>query len=326
MSNALSLLNQCDHYYVSPWEILSIRGTDAMDLLNRILTLDTKRLEISRGSWAFLLNHRGQVKQAMWLLKLSVDHFLAISETGVAELADAIDMFVFSEDVHFSHLHESVCIYTSGNIKNPHQSENRWFSIPIRLFNHQEDHPSQESLLIGPHSELTELKLSSLSESEFTKHRITTKGALPSREYRSGTPLDVSLVGISEGKGCYPGQEAIERTIALSRPAQVTLGALISFESVSELDELLSRSDHNHEESPPLALFEQNDEEKRGREIGLLTSLMSPLSLDDETAPSLIAIIKLKNRVAQFEDRLSCYLDLKGSDPGAQIKISISKR
>ena len=35
------------------------------------------------------------------------------------------------------------------------------------------------------------------------------------------TPLDVNgRVGIVEQKGCYPGQEVIERTIAIGRPAR----------------------------------------------------------------------------------------------------------
>ena len=46
------------------------------------------------------------------------------------------------------------------------------------------------------------------------------------------TPLDASGAdGLTDGKGCYPGQEVIERTIALGRPAR----ALVSVESESPL-------------------------------------------------------------------------------------------
>ncbi|MEE2644469.1 MAG: hypothetical protein VYD19_06005, partial [Myxococcota bacterium] len=34
------------------------------------------------------------------------------------------------------------------------------------------------------------------------------------------SPLDWGIDGISEGKGCYPGQEVIERSIALGRAAR----------------------------------------------------------------------------------------------------------
>ena len=323
--DALSLLDQCDHCYVSPWEILSIRGADTMDLLNRLLTLDTKRLEIAQGSWAFLLDHRGQVKQAMWLLKLSIDHFLAISETGGAELADALDMFVFSEDVHFSHLHESVCIYTSGNVNQVYLSQKHWSSIPIKLFNHQEGERSRESLLIGPRTDLSELQLPSLSEREFTQFRISLNGSLPSREYRSGTPLDVSRVGVSEGKGCYPGQEVIERTIALGKPAQVTIGALISLESSIGLNELLEHDRSMSEASLSFTLYERTADGKKGREIGSITSLAAPQSLKDEATSSFIALVKLKSRVAVFEDSLICYLELKENESETLLKISIKR-
>ena len=44
------------------------------------------------------------------------------------------------------------------------------------------------------------------------------------REYQPRyCPLDVGLAGISEQKGCYPGQEVIERTIALGKPARALI-------------------------------------------------------------------------------------------------------
>ncbi len=58
----------------------------------------------------------------------------------------------------------------------------------------------------------------------FESHRVRLGAPAAPREYQGRyCPLDVGLAGISEQKGCYPGQEVIERTIALGRPARALI-------------------------------------------------------------------------------------------------------
>lgn len=336
MSNDLYLQGLC---YVSSWEVLLITGSDAPDLLNRILTLNVKKLEPGQGSWAFLLDHRGQIKQAMWLLKRSDHHFLAISETGLEELSEAIDLFIFGEDVQLVPLKEHLCIYLSERSSSPSEplwSEaiEGWSGYLTPLF-HSNDkvHSSHENtiseqLLIGEKSLFSTLGITSVSDSEFKTYRIHLGGALPSREYREGTPLDVSLDGISEGKGCYPGQEVIERTIALGKPAQTTLKLTlyISIVENAPLDRLLQAG----EEERGLLLFERTENDELGRELGVITSLADDQERLKENL-RVEAIIKLKSRYASFEAPLLCYITPRDNEiqkalERVQIKASIERK
>ena len=328
MSNALSIRG-CT--YVSPWETLSIQGVDAVDLLNRLLTLDTKRLEINQGSWAFLLDHRGQVREAMWLIKASAQHFLAISETGADSLAESLDMFIFSEDVALTHLKDYVCLYLSERSEQSSVVEDLegWFSAPISLFYFSDERRADgsqkvtEQLCVGPRADLSSLKLASISDEGFNRYRIHLGGALPSREYRSGTPLDVGRIGVSEGKGCYPGQEVIERTIALGKPSQFTISASLNFSSISTLKRFNDLTEGTNDETL-FPLYEGGQEGTTPREIGAITSLITPSDHEESFPNGVQAIIKLKSRFTHFTAPLHCEIYL--GDDREVIALSLSRR
>ena len=250
-------------YCLTEWEVLKLTGQDITDLLNRLLTLDVKRLEPGRGDWAFLLDHRGRVRQPFWLMKESTERYYAISERSVADLTDAIDMFVFGEDV--SLVTDGLRgIYCWGPLQDDHLIKDLTLTFDLSCFGV----PHERMILIDDTQEKHCLEMlgkqgsASYTQDELEQFRVSW-GGFSAREYHEGvSPLDVSLQGISEGKGCYPGQEVIERTLALGKPARITVPMRVT----GEPDDL----------SDLRTAFHQGDELQvyvQERRVGQLTSM-----------------------------------------------------
>jgi len=262
---------------LTEWEVLRLTGREITDLLNRLLTLDVKLLEPGRGDWAFLLDHRGRVRQPFWLVKESAERYYAISELSVADLTDAIDMFIFGEDVTL--MADGLRgIYCWGPLQDDQVIKDLTLGFDVPCFGA----PHEYIMLVDDTRQAQCLEVmrqqgsTAYTQDEFDQLRVAW-GGFSVREYHEGvSPLDVSLQGVSEGKGCYPGQEVIERTLALGKPARITLP--ISITGVS--DELACLR----------AAFHQGDEIQvyvQDRHVGKLTSVGS----DHE---HLHAIVQLK--------------------------------
>lgn len=202
---------------LTQWLTLEVRGPDAVDLLNRLLTLNLKLLEIGGGDFAFLLDHRGRVQHAFWLIRRAEDVIYLVSETQVSSLQEALDLFIFSERVTLTPL-MSTCIYHRGP-KTPNGARVNVYGGEDETLEWIEEGELQarcQSLLdAGSHP---------ITVDELEAQRIIWGSHSPHKDYQDArSPLDLSTRGITEGKGCYPGQEVIERTLALGQPAAVTL-------------------------------------------------------------------------------------------------------
>ncbi len=329
------------YYCVSAWDALEVSGQDSQDLLNRILTLDVKQLESGEGSWAFLLDHRGRVLESMWLLKRTPELWIAVSETGAESLGVSLDHFVFGERVNFRPLSDHSCVYLSWSGQAQPQlsslEKNEWTVVPLILFKDSDD---DEGLCVLPKTELEPLQsslqslaLAPLSVEEFEDLRVSWGGPLPSREYDGGTPLDVGRRGVTEGKGCYPGQEVIERTLAIGKPSRRTERVNLTLRA----DELPSLRDAYHR-GAPLSLFSSAD--SASAIVGELTSLSLSPSLSPSVSPSvspiekdtekemitLFGIARLKSKVLLDGASHDYMVKSEGekSDPKDTLSISIS--
>jgi folate-binding protein YgfZ len=110
---------------------------------------------------------------------------------------------------------------------------------------------------------------------------------VPSEYHEEVSPLDIGRQGISEGKGCYPGQEVIERTIALGRPAKILIMLRYLGDQSADQDPSIRAQDerstltHAIEHTPvsitpwrPLADTDaEADEKSRRSSSGQLTSV-----------------------------------------------------
>ena len=142
---------------------------------------------------------------------------------------------------------------------------------------------------------LSAIGVKQLNAVEWSAQRVALGAPAHGYEYTSRvTPLDIetpnALISVTEGKGCYPGQEVIERTLALGRASRQLMrlerdGAPLSDEQQTA-----------GEAAGPLSLPLFNTASPESAPVGELTSLSPALNL-----PYALALIK-RSAVALKQD------------------------
>lgn len=310
-------------HYLTSWNCLQIQGPDTVDFLNRLLSIQVSSIQIQQSSWAFLLDHRGRVQECMYLLREDEQTFIAVSEMEIQTLHDALDRFLFAENLTLKILEEK-CIYSHllPNNRDLALLQSCFFH---RLWSFPLLHGQYEYLSLGSKEQIAkfmDLNKSQelLTHSKFEHERIRLGIPQALREYKDRSPLDVSTQGISEGKGCYPGQEVIERTLALGKPAKRTLPVKI-YASDADLS-ILTQSYFKQDKIEILNRAIEQDLEQ-AKTLGTLTSLSSCIIDEDQhqSDPFLCGIIQIKNRTEPLGDLILSFAD--GSSTGFRLTVTL---
>ena len=213
------------------WSLLSLRGAARSAFLQRLLTLDLRQLSPGECQRAFLLDHRGRCESAIYLSAPHVGaealgHLALCPPEQERALIEALDRYHFGEDISWAPAPLALfCFHSAAALRVAQLiSEESWAALKLTapLFG-----PESLTLALSPEEaeRLTErceeagFMLGSQSEWEALRLSCGYPEA-PSEYHRQHSPLDWGMAGISEGKGCYPGQEVIERSIALGRAAR----------------------------------------------------------------------------------------------------------
>lgn len=303
---------------------LLIDGEDARIFLNRLLTINVLKINEGEGYPAHLLDATGKLSASLYLICLSATRWLAIPRTLSAEaLLERLDMYLFGEAVTFTRASlvglrvigspeallelADPLEYTSPVLSPVMGEALGWRLLSERArgaLTLQADRWARGSGLVelewwgevharAELSEgLTQRGVSALSVEGAEQLRLSL-GAPDRPEYQARyTPLDVEgsspLLSVSEGKGCYPGQEVIERTLALGKPARTLVH--LSFAHA----EVLERTRPSKLGVDPLDLPIFCDPE-RTEEAGLVSSI-SPVG-----STPRYALASLKRRYAGHE-------------------------
>lgn len=218
------------HVFEPDRRLYALKGADAPDFLNRLFTLDMRALAVGSASRAFLLDARGRVVLAMRLLRVADDcYWIDRAPDEVEPTRDRLDMFHFGERYAFEAVHTHTLYWASGAPAD--LPEGSW-AVPSDRCG-----PGWDLYVPAGHPVAGER----VDADWVTARRVAHGSPAWPFEYRSdATPLDVGKAGITEGKGCYPGQEVIERTLALGRPARrlvrVTADAPLSMGPLLDAD------------------------------------------------------------------------------------------
>ena len=296
-----------NYAHLLSWTLLKIEGKDSTQLLNRLLTISVQGISLGEGSWTFLLSSKGQVEQAFWLLRCNDNQYWALTQTGAEELRLALDYFIFGEQVQLTVEQAYSCFYLSTTEPEGLTLLSSCLALTNQLtqvFNSDILSVGQEAFLIQEKKQENSIKHKlaqknwfALSSEEFEQLRIYHGGALPRSEYQDVTPLDVSLKGITEGKGCYPGQEVIERTLALGKPAKLTTMIKV-MSSIEELEKL----EQSHQKGEPLSLYLSESTKLVGKISSLcLCSPQLQQTLGIKESAILFGIAQLKRRALNEE-------------------------
>ena len=215
-----------------------VEGPGAPDFLNRLLTLDCKRLAVGQPSRAFLLEARGRVVLALRVLRLEATAF-ELEAADAEPVLERLDHFHFGENLRFSaardHVHlllagsEVDAILAAAGIETGAFCTDQDVAVlptdrlegARELWVRADARAAVEAALVAAGAQPAGL--------EVLESLRVFQGIAGDGEYGpEATPLEVGLAGITEGKGCYPGQEVIERTLALGRPARTLIRVALS--------------------------------------------------------------------------------------------------
>jgi len=236
---------------VSGGALVWIVGADAADFLHRLLTCDVRGLGVGRASAAFMLSAQGRIELALTLLRVDADRFVALSDAP-ADVRGALDRFLFSERVE---LLDDAAAHSVLTIQGPSapavleaaglprpsdgaHATGHLAGLPVRVWPSARSPAAGFDLLVATRD--VEAALGALvgdgcspAGAPALEHLRVLGGAPRAGAEWSpdASPLEVSdLWGVTEGKGCYPGQEVIERTLALGRPPRALVALVVEAE------------------------------------------------------------------------------------------------
>tara|TARA_R110002126_G_scaffold107530_8_gene243065 strand:+ start:643 stop:1749 length:1107 start_codon:yes stop_codon:yes gene_type:complete len=97
--------NACAMFDATTLGAIEVRGADAEDFLHRLLSNRIKGLAVGCGNATLLLDGKGKVLHAMDLAREAQDRFRLTTRPGrSADLATALDMYLFAESVELEDL------------------------------------------------------------------------------------------------------------------------------------------------------------------------------------------------------------------------------
>lgn len=199
------------------WCGIHVSGPDAKDFLDRLSTIAVKQLKVDSGQDGFFLEPNGRIVCAvtLWNLKDGKSYFLEFD--GGPEgfwktrLLAHLDQYLFSEDLEIKET-ELKPQWVFNDENEPYsleQTDGGLLCHHPKIFNQawNVNWTTQDPIEI--------------SWAELNRQRIAQFYPWPGIDYgEKNNPLEIGQrSGIAE-KGCYPGQEVIEKIISLGSPAK----------------------------------------------------------------------------------------------------------
>ncbi len=266
------------------WHWISLIGPDSQDFLHRISTVNTRGMQPGEGAPGFILSPQGKVRAAFTLWNYRDGEYafeLAEGSSGrwKKELLTVIDQFTFAEKITLADVTglDSRWIFLPEGTEAPETlgriEARRTLAVDeeIRICHHGvSDYGRPWISVWGREQRLTQWLDRSfpdaltLTEEQLEQWRIdSVRPKLDSEITESTIPLEVGLKdAIAENKGCYPGQEVIERIVALGSPARRLLrieGKLVAGQSSPSPGEKIL-----NDATPPIEIGEVSSSYREG--------------------------------------------------------------
>lgn len=217
-------------FYPASSALFEIKGRDARDFLHRLTTANMR--EISNGDFqaAFLLNAQGKIRAAFRVAGLDTDSFLLEVHDTVdliwkKELMKALDEMTFSERYELTEKVDYTNAWVfglTGRKENTFERRENLFLCDEATSGYGETWTSAWGQRESVEAWVKEVAATPIEESALDYLRIRALHPKTGRELVIGAnPLEIGMrSGIADNKGCYPGQEVIEKIISLGSPAK----------------------------------------------------------------------------------------------------------
>lgn len=221
------------------WSWVTLAGPDAKDFLHRITTVDVRQLEIGSGARGCILSPQGKFRAYFILWRYREAEFAFEFDSGAtgfwkSQLLEAIDQFTFSEKMTLAlpSGDELACrwIFFDQEIESwPKQMQTlALLDEEVRLCNHGRDDFGLAWITAwGRPERLAQWAERAIPESTPMTSTLQSLRISQARPWvdteitPERNPLELGMVdAIADQKGCYPGQEVIEKIVALGAPSQ----------------------------------------------------------------------------------------------------------
>jgi folate-binding protein YgfZ len=221
------------------WNWVTLSGPDARDFLQRVTTADLRSLEIGNGTRGCFLTPQGRLRSYFHLWRYGEDEFNFEFDGGEGgrwreELLSAIDQMTFAERMTLTPVHQLECrwifsetggepafidliqagqtLATADGIRLSHEGKSDFGRPWITAWGLPETIATLDTLK----------KFKKTDRETLEAWRVEAMTPAIDHELTAQTvPLEAGLLGaIASNKGCYPGQEVIEKIISLGSPAK----------------------------------------------------------------------------------------------------------
>lgn len=218
--------------YPNPIHLFEMKGRDARDFLNRLTTVNIRELITGDFKPGFLLNPQGKARGSFRVAAVSdpADSFLIEIEGGKdshwkTSFLGLLDQFTFTEKYEIVEKTGLKCAWIFGFGEAPENTCKIRGPVTLLHGSKRVFGTSWMSVWGEPSDVDAFLKSESIgqmSDADFEKMRIVSLAPRIDVELLlDSNPLELGLRdGISDNKGCYPGQEVIEKIISLGSPAK----------------------------------------------------------------------------------------------------------
>ncbi len=212
------------------WVILS--GPDAKNFLHRLTTINVNLLPIGEGHPGCFLTPQGKIRVFFILWNLGPDEYAFEFEAGPSgkwkqNLLKFLEEFTFAEKMTVTDLSTSLQWTWLFNEGSDQEHKTSPIDSGLRICHHGSlDYGRLWSTAWGDPTQLAEWlkkfypKSPTLKLQEIESWRMQALRPRVNSEITEAVlPLEIGLrQAIADNKGCYPGQEVIEKIIALGSP------------------------------------------------------------------------------------------------------------
>lgn len=223
------------------WNWFTLIGPDAQDFLHRVTTAHVRALPVGKGSPGCFLNAQGKIRAYFTLWNFDADSYAFEFDAGASgkwknDLLAAVDQYTFAEKMTLTDATpqlESCWIFPSEEdlvrLDLSHLTPGSTIALDeeIRVCHHGSlDYGKPWMTCWGRPARLSQWLEQKFPEGksihfeEIETWRILALRPKVDQEItESSIPLEIGLRdSISDNKGCYPGQEVIEKIVALGSP------------------------------------------------------------------------------------------------------------
>jgi folate-binding protein YgfZ len=216
------------------WTQITLEGPDAPDFLHRLTTVDVRSLEVGSGAPGFFLTSQGRIRASFTLWRTAPNAFVFEFDSGEdthwkKELLSAIDQYTFAEKMTLTATQPVVCRWVLGaevsglaDRKTVSQEDVQVFHHGTRDFGFSWITVWGDAAQVGAWFEHYAQGATEITWDELNRARITQlRPWVGSEITESAVPLEIGMKdGIADQKGCYPGQEVIEKIVAIGSPSR----------------------------------------------------------------------------------------------------------